>query len=193
MKKIILLLAIFALGGLTAIIAFDGMSESMENDMLVKKSDIGKEEIIIIENKQNEKIGTVLLKQGATGVLLEVDVKGLPKGKHGMHFHKQSICDGTMGFKTAKGHIAMNKKPSGYLNLDGGPHEGNLPNLIVQNDGTAHVELYSEMVSFFGNEKQPALFDADGSAIMIHINEDDHMAQPIGGLGARIACGVIKK
>ncbi len=35
------------------------------------------------------------------------------------------------------------------------------------------------------------LADADGSAIVIHANPDDHKAQPIGGAGARIACGVI--
>jgi Cu-Zn family superoxide dismutase len=27
---------------------------------------------------------------------------------------------------------------------------------------------------------------------VIHANPDDHMAQPIGGAGARVACGEIK-
>ena len=36
------------------------------------------------------------------------------------------------------------------------------------------------------------LKDADGSALVIHANPDDHMSQPIGGAGARIACGVIR-
>ena len=193
MNKYVLLLVAFTLGGFSVFFALGESAESMKDERLVKKSDIGKEKVIIIKNRENVKIGTALLKQGAAGVLLEVNVKDLPKGKHGMHFHTKSICDGTMNFKTAKGHIAMHNKPSGFLNLDGGPHEGNLPNLIVQNDGTAHVELYSEMVSFFGNKKQPALFDVDGSSIMIHINQDDHMTQPIGGSGPRIACGVIQK
>ena len=35
------------------------------------------------------------------------------------------------------------------------------------------------------------LADKDGSAIVIHANADDHRAQPIGGAGGRIACGVI--
>jgi Cu-Zn family superoxide dismutase len=27
---------------------------------------------------------------------------------------------------------------------------------------------------------------------VIHINRDDHITQPIGGAGPRIACGVVK-
>ena len=33
---------------------------------------------------------------------------------------------------------------------------------------------------------------ADGSAIVVHASPDDHKSQPIGGAGARAACGVIK-
>ena len=39
----------------------------------------------------------------------------------------------------------------------------------------------------------PALLDEDGSAVIIHENPDDHMAQPIGGAGGRIGCGIIGK
>ncbi len=33
--------------------------------------------------------------------------------------------------------------------------------------------------------------DADGIALVIHEDRDDHLTQPIGGAGARVACGVI--
>ena len=36
------------------------------------------------------------------------------------------------------------------------------------------------------------LLDADGSAIVVHASPDDHKSQPIGGAGARVACGVVK-
>ena len=36
-----------------------------------------------------------------------------------------------------------------------------------------------------------ALVDKDGSALVIHANPDDYKTQPIGGAGARIACGAI--
>jgi Cu-Zn family superoxide dismutase len=36
-----------------------------------------------------------------------------------------------------------------------------------------------------------SLADANGGAIVIHAAADDHLTQPIGGAGARLACGVI--
>jgi len=55
------------------------------------------------------------------------------------------------------------------------------------------VELYSQLVVLRPGTSTtvPALLDADGSAIVIHANPDDHMTQPIGGAGARVACGAI--
>lgn len=144
-----------------------------------------------IINNQGQTIGHATYTQGTEGVLIEVKVKDLPPGKHGMHFHEVGTCEDHAHFKLAKGHIMPTGKPHGYLN-ENGPHEGNLPNLIVTQDGTAHVELYSELVSLYGRDRQPALLDEDGSTLMIHINADDHTTQPIGGAGARIACGVIK-
>ena len=144
-----------------------------------------------IINNQGNRIGQAEYTQGSAGVLIEIQVTGLPPGKHGMHFHKVGNCDDVAGFKNAKGHIMPTGKPHGYLHPEG-PHEGNLPNLIVGQDGTAHVELYTELVSLHSESNQPALLDSDGSSLIIHINEDDHKTQPIGGAGARIGCGVIQ-
>jgi Cu-Zn family superoxide dismutase len=36
------------------------------------------------------------------------------------------------------------------------------------------------------------LLDADGSAVVVHASPDDHLSQPIGGAGARVACAVLK-
>jgi Cu-Zn family superoxide dismutase len=36
------------------------------------------------------------------------------------------------------------------------------------------------------------VFDADGSAIVMHMKGDDYKSQPSGAAGGRIACGVIK-
>ena len=144
-----------------------------------------------IINNQGEEIGEAHYIQGTEGVLFEVKLKGLSAGKHGMHFHEVGTCEDHDHFKMAKGHIMPTGKPHGYLHPEG-PHAGNLPNLIVHQDGTAHVELYTELVSIDGQGGKPALLDDNGSVLMIHVNEDDHKTQPIGGSGARIACGVIK-
>jgi len=152
---------------------------------------IGKKYYSTIINNQGKNIGEANYTQGNKGVLLEIKLDGLPAGKHGMHFHEVGTCADHDHFKMAKGHIMPTNKPHGYLHHEG-PHEGNLPNLIVHENGSVHVELYTELVSISGHNDKAALLDANGSALMIHLNEDDHKTQPIGGAGARIACGVIK-
>ena len=152
---------------------------------------IGEKAHSVILNNQGEDIGQAQYTQGSEGVLVEIKLDGLPAGKLGMHFHEVGSCEDHEQFKMAKGHIMPIGKPHGYLHPEG-PHEGNLPNLIVYEDGSAHVELYTELVSLSGRGGKVALLDDNGSVLMIHINEDDHATQPIGGAGARIACGVIK-
>ena len=69
---------------------------------------------------------------------------------------------------------------------------GDLPNLFVGADGSARAEFFTVLVSVAGGD-MPALLDEDGSAVIIHDQPDDHLTQPIGGAGGRIACGIIKK
>ena len=154
---------------------------------------IGQKAYSDIINNEGQKVGVAHYIQGAQGVVIEIKAYNLPVGKHGMHFHRVGNCQDHKNFKRAKGHIMPTNLPHGYLNKDGGPHEGNLPNLIVHQDGTVHVELYSQLVSLKGHNNLPALLDEDGSSLMIHVNQDDHKTQPIGGSGARIACAVIKE
>ncbi len=141
-------------------------------------------------NNTGNKIGVVYAKQGTKGVLLRLNLDKLPSGIHGMHFHNVGDCSDHQHFQSAGGHIDTQQKPHGFLNPNG-PHEGNLPNLIVDNKGRAMLELYSDMVSI--NNDKNGLLDSDGSTLIIHENPDDHISQPIGNAGTRIACGVFKK
>ena len=40
-----------------------------------------------IINQQGDMIGEALYRQGRHGLLIEIQVAGLPPGMHGMHFH----------------------------------------------------------------------------------------------------------
>ena len=147
-------------------------------------------------NEAGEDVGHVDIVQGADGVLLHVAVEGLPAGEKGFHIHAVGDCgahdhgesEAKTDFKAAKGHLTSEGKQHGLLNPEG-HHEGDLPNLIVAEDGTAHLETTAHGVTIKGSAL--SLLDEDGSAIMIHEAADDHKTQPIGGSGARIACGVI--
>lgn len=140
-------------------------------------------------NTDGKVIGEVTFEQAPGGVLLFVKVTGLPPGPHGIHLHSVGGC--TPDFKAAKGHINPDKRAHGLRNPDG-PDNGDLPNLYVAADGTGMAEFYTTLVSVTDGKRAPALLDADGSAVIIHANPDDHMTQPIGGAGGRIACGVVK-
>jgi len=140
-------------------------------------------------------IGTLSLTAAPTGVLLQVDItKGLTPGWHGMHFHQTGDCSDPK-FMTSGGHMnhAESKKPHGLLNPDG-PDFGDLINLYVAADGSAHAQGFSARVRLDAGSSTPeqVLRDADGSALVIHANPDDHVSQPIGGAGGRVACAVIK-
>jgi Cu-Zn family superoxide dismutase len=134
-------------------------------------------------------IGTVQVEQAHKGVLINLKAKDLPPGYHGMHFHAVGDCSDLAAFKSAGGHVNPFDTPHGFRNPEG-PHEGNLPNLVVAADGTVEVELYSDLVSLEAGAAN--LLDEDGTALIIHTDKDDHYSQPIGGSGGRIACAVIQ-
>ena len=70
-----------------------------------------------------------------------------------------------------------------------GPEPGDLPNIFIGEDGSGEMEVFSTFISLV--EGPNNLLDADGSTFVIHENADDHITQPIGGSGARVACGLI--
>lgn len=125
------------------------------------------------------------------GVVLRVEAQGLPAGWHGLHFHAKGDCSDPK-FEKAGGHTHGGEKSvHGLLNASA-TDTGDLPNLYVGEDGTGMAEVYSGLVRLSGGTPAQNLLDADGSAVLIHANPDDHTSQPIGGAGPRIACGVIK-
>jgi len=134
--------------------------------------------------------GTAVVREAPGGVLLHVEVKGLAPGWHGMHFHEKGDCSKS-DFTSAGAHVHTRATiVHGLLNPEAND-SGDLPNLFAAADGSAVAEAFSPFVSLKGAGGRPALLDADGSALVIHANPDDYMAQPIGGAGARIACGAL--
>ncbi|NJL48192.1 MAG: superoxide dismutase family protein [Leptolyngbyaceae cyanobacterium SM2_5_2] len=140
-------------------------------------------------NNNGMAIGTVRVEPVTDGVLINLKATDLPPGYHGLHFHAVGDCSDLTAFKSAGSHVNPFDTPHGFRNADG-PHEGNLPNLVVAADGTVEVELYSNLVTLAAGPAN--LVDEDGSALVIHTNKDDHISQPIGGSGGRIACAVIQ-
>lgn len=78
-------------------------------------------------------LGSAALRQTAAGVLIELDLSGLPPGEHGFHVHETGTCNGSDGFKSAGGHWSLPEQAHG---MTGGKpsHAGDMPNQFVAAD-----------------------------------------------------------
>jgi len=139
---------------------------------------------------KGEAIGQVTIRGSATATIVRIAIEpgGLPPGWHGLHFHAVGDCSDVGQFQLSKAHVNHIARKHGMLNPDG-PDEGDLPNLMANPDGSANAEVSSLAIRVLG---QNGIKDGDGTALIIHANEDDHTSQPIGNAGARIACAVLK-
>jgi len=138
-------------------------------------------------NRAGETIGQVLVLGGPHGLILRIQGDGLPRGLHGSHLHLVGDCSDTeAGFKAAKGHINLTGAEHGLLNPAGYHVGSNFPNFWF--GGSAFV-----VEAFIGDITLDQALDDDGFSLIIHENEDDHMSQPIGGAGGRIACAAFNR
>lgn len=144
---------------------------------------------VALENRAGDKIGTGNLTQTPHGVLVNVKVSDLPPGPKGIHFHSVADCDATTEFKSSKGHHGEGKGDHGLLNARG-PGKGDLGNIFIGSDGVGELQFFKAGASLTGGDLP--LLDVDGTAIVIHANEDDQVTQPIGGAGARLVCGLVQ-
>jgi Cu-Zn family superoxide dismutase len=141
-----------------------------------------------LHNEQGQKVGEATLEQTPHGVLVTVDLQALPAGEHAFHIHEVGKCEPP--FKSAGGHFNPTHKQHGIENAKG-MHAGDLPNIYVPENGKLKFDAFATGVTLGKGEN--SLFDADGSALVIHAGADDYKTDPAGDAGARIACGVVTK
>ena len=121
-----------------------------------------------------------------------VSVAGLKPGMHGVHLHAVGKCE--PDFAAAGGHF--DPGPAGNMDPDANHpfHMGDLPNLNVGANGRGSMKATTSRVTL--SDGPLSLFDADGSAIIIHGNPDQGITgEPKSGVsgGPRVACGIITK
>jgi superoxide dismutase, Cu-Zn family len=135
-------------------------------------------------NSAGQTIGTVRAWQTDGSVTFHISATGLSHGLHGLHIHSVGRCD-PPGFTTAGPHWDLHGHQHGMNNL-AGPHDGDLPNVEVEANGVLEATVTSPVTTM------AMLLDADGSALVLHAQEDDYETDPSGNSGARIACAVIR-
>jgi Cu-Zn family superoxide dismutase len=143
---------------------------------------------VSMRSATGQPLGDLSLVQTANGVLVTGLLTNLPPGTHAFHVHTVGKCTPT--FDAAGGHFNPASKQHGFRNAMG-QHAGDLPNVNVGADGTVRVEAFA--TAFDLGAAANGLFDADGSAIVVHQNADDYQTDPTGSAGSRIACGEVTR
>jgi len=135
-------------------------------------------------------IGTISLKDSSAGLVLTPKLSKLSPGQHGIHVHALPDCravekDGKSVAGLAAGGHFDPAQTAKHLGPTGNGHKGDLPFLTVDDKGDATQPLTAPHLT---------LADLKGHAIVIHEGGDNYSDEPkpLGGGGARVACGVFE-
>src|SRR5207302_9924426 len=118
-------------------------------------------------------VGTAELTQTPAGVLMKLSLIGLPPGELGFHVHAVGKCEPP--FESAGAHFNPGNKHHGMLAGEG--HAGDMPNLHVPAGGALEVEVVNAAITL-QKGTPTSVFDADGSAVVIHAGKDDYKSDP---------------
>ena len=155
------------------------------------QTDERREAAAIVRDVAGQQIGVVTFTGQGGKLLVHAQLTGLTEGFNGFHVHAVGEC--VDNFTSAGGHL----NPAGSARHPG--HYGDMPSLLANADGTAELLFVSDRL------RMADMFDADGSAVIVHADTDNYgniptryIAEPdattygTGDAGARIACGVIQ-
>lgn len=137
-------------------------------------------------------LGTVMVTPTDGGASFLVQLQGLPAGEHGFHVHAMGDCGPG---NNAEGHMAAAMQAGGHWDPqetkahrgpEGDGHLGDLPVLTAQADGMVNTSVVAPRITDISALR--------GKALMIHAGGDNYSDEPkpLGGGGARLACGVIQ-
>jgi len=133
-------------------------------------------------------------------------VRGLPDGKHAVHIHETGSCANTnpalpagqSNCLGAGGHFDPGPNGNSQVDANHPHHSGDLLNIEVK-DGIGLLRTTTSRVTLAAGPN--SLFDANGSAIMIHTNVDTYCPQEgtaanpkLAGCagGTRDACAILQ-
>lgn len=207
MASAVTLLAAFAFAGCAQ---DDNPGEGVEADTGEEQtSQSGSEQSAVataeLTNVEDDELGQVEFYETDGGTEIVVDAKNLEEGFYGFHIHEIGECETdsqapddpeeTGDFLSAGGHIA------GEDDADHPGHAGDLPMLLVNEDGTAQMSVVTNRLDV------SELVGQDGAAVMIHAAADNYANVPdrylegeepdedtlsTGDAGDRLGCGVIE-
>ena len=170
-----------ALSVAACILLFSGLV--FAEDVVVKVS-------LVNEQGVGNEIGTITASDSKFGLILTPQLSDLAPGLHGFHVHDKPDCSHAMKDGKAVPALAAGGH---YDPANAGKHEGpygnghlgDLPALNISADGKATLPVLAPRLK---------VADIKGRSLMIHAGGDNYSDKPapLGGGGARVACGVVK-
>lgn len=132
-------------------------------------------------------VGNAVFTRRSGETIVSVNIAGAAGVTHGMHLHAVGKCEAP--FASAGPHLNPGGHQHGKDNPQGA-HLGDLPNITIDASGRGSAQASLGMDSA---AIDVALFDGDGTSVVLHAAADDYRTDPSGNSGARIACGVLKR
>ncbi len=142
--------------------------------------------IAVLQPAKGSKVhGTVTFsaRKGIETLQVQVELTGLPPGKHAYHVHQYGDCSSEDG-KSAGTHF-------NFAGSSANPGEkidritGDLGELEAGKDGKASASTTVARATLQGP------YSILGRSVIVHENGNDPKSPPMGAAGGRIACGVI--
>ena len=134
-----------------------------------------------------QSIGTVTALDSDDGLVIKANLTGLQPGEYGFHLHENGSCqpamqDGVSVAGLAAGGHWDPDNTGHHLGPFGEGHRGDLSRLIVSADGGTTEPVVAPRLN---------LDDLQGRALILHSGGDTYNDEPpLGGGGARMACGL---
>jgi Cu-Zn family superoxide dismutase len=146
--------------------------------------------------------GTVVVTFSDRDTTFTIEATKLPPGLHGLHVHKVGRCEASSADPANPSTTGPFLSAGAHLAAEGqqhGAHDGDLPTLLVGENGTARLAITSDRLT------RATVLDTDGSALVVHAMADnlaniptryaesgpDDMTRKTGDSGPRIACAVL--
>ncbi|PIT68211.1 superoxide dismutase family protein [Bartonella tribocorum] len=175
MKKILFLLLVFI-----AFLMYKNSALALSTKVNIYKLE---------NNNSKTAIGSIKIEENTYGLIFIPHLSTLPEGMHGFHVHINPSCDTKDGIigGSAGGHYDPEHtgKHLGPYNVNG--HLGDLPALYVDKQGNATMSVLAPRLK--------KISEITGRSLIIHLGADNQSDEPLplGGGGARLACGIIEK
>lgn len=125
--------------------------------------------------------GTITFEMENDELEVEVSLRGLAPGEHGLHVHTNASCS-PPGNHFDPMNTDNHGDPDDAMDTH---HAGDLGNITVGSDGTVNAEMDFDGLMLTGAN------GLVGHAIVVHAGPDDLGTDPSGDSGSPVACGVI--